>query len=286
MRVARLLESLESESVTAFISSSHDSAFNLALEDALFNRLSGRKAFLFYCNRPSVIIGRNQNPWLECDPRKLARSSIQLMRRFSGGGAVYHDLGNLNYVYYTDRQSFDRRFAIQQVSDVLNGLDRATYVNERHDLIVRKGKMSYKCSGSAFKISKDRAYAHGTLLLNSDIASVRDSLQPAMLRGKILDAKGVGSVRSAVANVDVDQDVFMKALVKHLGARLIQISPDEELLHDLGLTLQKLLSWDWIYGQTPEFMLQMPGMPSSLIRNGRHTSSFGDSPGKRFNCPN
>lgn len=208
-------------------SQSHDPYVNLSIEHFLLQNAPVESSILFlYINRPCVVIGRNQNPWLETNLDKLHNDrrvtphdddgdGAVLVRRRSGGGAVFHDEGNLNYSVISPRAAFTRDKHAEMMVRALHLVGATdTCVNERHDIVMSlperhthpkpngpaQTPQPRKISGSAFKLTRDRALHHGTCLLDSpnihDLGSfLRSSAQP------YIKAKGVESVRSPVANV-------------------------------------------------------------------------------------
>lgn len=220
--------------IQIYISTTHSPYLNLSIEHHLFQVTPQKSAVLFlYTNSPCIVIGRNQNPWVEVNLPLLHKADgpkIDLVRRRSGGGTVFHDLGNVNYSVCMPATSFDRDKHAEMVVRALHGLGvRSATVNKRHDIVllpagmVAKGaKMeketpdgTKKVSGSAFKLTRLRSYHHGTMLLDSRLEDVRAYLRsPA--RGW-LKARGVDSVRSPVANVGVGREEFVEAVVREFG---------------------------------------------------------------------
>jgi lipoate-protein ligase A len=234
---------------------------NLAYEHHLFQK-TALPCLLLYRNRKSVIIGRNQNPWLETNPQLLKQRQIDLVRRYSGGGTVYHDLGNVNYCYMTSRRDFTRLYAIQTLCSMLKERGLDVSVNDRHDLLLG-GK---KISGSAFKIAKDRAYAHGTMLLNADLSDVRNLLQSAK---QIKLTHGTESVRSPVANLELDHTTFMRAASTAFGCEIPKTVDEDEALAipEVRASAESLQTWTWMYGQTPRFQVELwGGYEASIVR--------------------
>ena len=241
-----------------YISKSIDPFFNLSVEHYLLQNTPSDSTTLFlYINRPCVVIGRNQNPWLEVDLSLLfgrARSvttehgqeeqhhdGISLIRRRSGGGTVYHDRGNVNYSVICPTRDFHRDRSASMVAAALNQLGvRSARVNKRHDLVIDRdesqnggpiidfknhGKRSedvskgesLKVSGSAYKLTSGRALHHGTCLLSADLSQVRQLLQS---RGKpYIQAKGVESVSSPVGNINRSVEAFQAAVVEEFTSR-------------------------------------------------------------------
>lgn len=200
---------------------STDPYVNLSIEHFLLENAPHDSSILFlYTNRPCVVIGRNQNPWLETDLRLLHNDrqngttraddeSALYVRRRSGGGAVFHDEGNLNYSVISPRTAFTRNKHAEMVVRALHRVGATnTSVNERHDIVMTpddasKGPSeppSRKVSGSAFKLTRHRALHHGTCLLDSPNIHDLGRFLRSPARGYI-QAKGVESVRSPVGNV-------------------------------------------------------------------------------------
>ncbi|KAJ5084396.1 hypothetical protein NUU61_008975 [Penicillium alfredii] len=233
---------------------STDPYVNLSIEHFLLENAPADSSILFlYINRPCVVIGRNQNPWLETDLRALHNDRTRAaregeaalyVRRRSGGGAVFHDEGNLNYSVISPRTSFTRNKHAEMVVRALHRVGAtSTSVNERHDIVMSQTEASSsdamehvprKISGSAFKLTRHRALHHGTCLLDSP--NIRDlgRFLRSPARGYI-QAKGVESVRSPVANVSAAlADSFfsmqgvMGSVVEEF-ARLYAVHPDAVL---------------------------------------------------------
>ena len=120
---------------------------------------------MIFTNKKCVVIGRNQNPWKESNFKKLTKDSIEIVRRFSGGGAVYHDLGNVNFTLFSSNSAFNK----SNLSNMLLGTIKGFQINNstmgpRFDLYVE----GFKVSGSAYKLTSQRSYHHSTMLINSN----------------------------------------------------------------------------------------------------------------------
>ncbi|KAL7272055.1 hypothetical protein RUND412_005157 [Rhizina undulata] len=212
-----------------YISATNNPHHNLSLEHYLFKRSPPTTITLFiYTNRPSIILGRNQNPWLEVNIPLLTTASsssspISILRRRSGGGTVFHDLGNVNYSVMMPTKSFDRDKHAEMVVRALRtqGITGAT-VNDRHDIVllphVAEGTKTpgatphgtVKISGSAYKLERLRSYHHGTMLLSAQLGNISKYLKsPAR---SFIKAKGVESVRSPVGNVNIPAELFIAAV--------------------------------------------------------------------------
>lgn len=234
-----------SSRVQVYTSHSHDPYLNLSAEHFLLQKSHPESTILFlYTNDPCIVIGRNQNPWLEVNLGLLrgfkARtgdnddegktSSVSLVRRRSGGGAVFHDSGNVNFSVICPPPAFDRNKHAEMVVRALRGLGVPTArVNERHDIVLDRGQghghggsgsgdsvETFKISGSAYKLTRLRSLHHGTCLLNSpNLADIGRLLRsPAE---PYVKARGVESVRSRICNVGVPAEDFMDAVRREFG---------------------------------------------------------------------
>jgi lipoate-protein ligase A len=262
-----------------YVSSSTNPYFNLSIEDYLFRHITDPKqeVLFLYRDTPCVVIGRHQVPWTEINFPALHKADIPFLRRRSGGGAVYHDLGNTNYSIHTAREAFDRTKTGNLVARAVRRLDIDARMNERNDLVVGPNKVS----GSAYKLVNKRAYHHGTMLINSELHTLGDVLRPTKLG---LISKGVSSVRSPVCNLDkhrpgLTHEDFVDAFASEFRATY-NVSGDEPVRHSTFLLscnlryvqirtiheneetlsvehvkkgMEELRSWQWEFGQTPEF---------------------------------
>lgn len=236
--------------VQIYHSTSLNPYLNLSIEHHLLTRSHPSSTLLFlYRNRPSVVIGRNQNPWQETNlsalragltsgapPNDARRSAggeeeeVTLVRRRSGGGAVFHDAGNANWSVICPSAAFDRDRHAEMVVRALKKLGvRGVRVNERHDIVqdvekaeeegeIRgegkgKGKETFKVSGSAYKLTRLRSLHHGTCLLSSPNLGRISPLLRSPAEG-YLKSRGVESVRSPVRNVGVGYDEFVDVVVE------------------------------------------------------------------------
>ena len=209
-------------------------------------------------NNNSVIIGQHQNPWVECNIEKMRQDNINLVRRHSGGGAVFQDLGNTCFTFLSSRKVYDRE---RNYNIIINSLKKFGIKAERrgrNDLIVDDKKVS----GSAFKETPDRAFHHGTLLINVDLSKLANYLTP---KQKKLIAKGIKSTRSRVANLkefhpDISHETLTEAIIEEFfktynAERHIETLDYNALknIPELQEYYKKLKHTDWIFGETPEF---------------------------------
>ncbi len=241
----------------------HDPAVNLALEEHILrNARTDEDLLLFYINAPAVIIGRHQNAWEELNCAYVEQHGIQALRRLSGGGAVYHDLGNLNFSFITEsRPENFRNFKkfTGPVIQALAALGVPAELSGRNDILVDGRKIS----GNAQYISKGRMVSHGTLLFNSDLSHVSDALN--VQAGKIT-SKGIKSVRSRVANISefLARPMEIEAFRAHLLAHIFDGSanPPEYLLSPEDwagvrqLADERYRKWEWNYGHSPDFNVE------------------------------
>jgi len=246
----------------AVVRSLSDDIFaNLALEDYLFQRLKpGERRLYLWRNRDAVVLGRYQNPWLECDLAALRADGVALARRQSGGGTVWHDPGNLCFTFFGPSDGFDRHENIRTVIRALASLGIPAETNDRLDLLL-KGK---KISGSAFRQTAAGSFHHGTLLIRSDLARLSRYLQGD---AGLTESKGIKSVRSAVANLadaypDCGPDAVEEALAGTFQdgrSNIVDIDPERDLPgDDFAPRFAHLRSRDWVLGASPPFRRRWP----------------------------
>ncbi|KAJ1735833.1 hypothetical protein LPJ61_000339 [Coemansia biformis] len=256
--------------VLCYISRSTDPYANLALEDRLLRHSDPcAHVLLLWRNRPTIVIGRNQNPWKECDLAMMRARDVWLARRTSGGGAVYHDMGNTNYTVIMPRDEFARDRCAQIVARALQRhADIPAHVTARHDVAVGDRKVS----GSAFRLTSSRAFHHGTMLINADLGRLNGCLRSR--HADAIDARGVDSVRSPVANLrdyswTINHDAFCGAVCHEFAAAFgpldpVHVDPDVQADIPAGAGADadmrtRISSWDWLYGQTPDFVHRLDG---------------------------
>jgi lipoate-protein ligase A len=254
-----------------YLSTIYDPYENLAIEQGLLNKIpSGEKWLFLYRNRPSIVMGRFQNPWLECDISKIKKDGIDFVRRQSGGGTVYHDLNNVNFSFIQGKREHDKDINNQIIIDALSELGLESFASGRSDIIIDHDGHK-KISGSAFKQKKDSSFHHGTMLINTELDKLNNYL---MSKHSDIEGKGIKSVKSTVLNLSqLDPRITIKS---YLGA--IQKSfknycgnPDM-LVRELSSIdidrdyLSSIRSWNWMYGETPLFEIEreLDGMTLSL----------------------
>lgn len=249
--------------------------FNLATEDWLFRELSGETHVLFlWRNVSSVVIGRHQNPWVECDLARMTAENVLLARRQSGGGAVYHDEGNTNFTFISPTRTYDRDENFEIVIRALRDLGVPAHRSDRNDILVSTSAGDRKVSGNAFKHTRERSFHHGTLLINADLGRLARYLTPESRRFK---ARGTRSVSSPVVNlVTVGGDYvthesvcnavaesFIAYRGKGTGTVETEFLDEETLtrIPSLDEYYRTMIDWDWQFGTTPEFVhtITVPG---------------------------
>ncbi|MDR0624698.1 MAG: lipoate--protein ligase [Treponema sp.] len=237
---------------------------NIGLEALLLEEVQAGTCILYlWQNRHSVIIGRNQNAWKECRVEKLESSGGFLARRLSGGGAVYHDLGNLNFTFLVPREDYDSE---KQSEVILRALLKAGIKAQktgRND-IETEGR---KFSGNAFYLTGKNNYHHGTLLVNTDLNAAAEYLS---VQTSKIKAKGVESVRKRIINLsEIRTDLSIPTLKKLLVAAFDEVYGFKSSSFDLRNINQaeKRLSAlearfkdpGWKYGKNPPFRFETSG---------------------------
>lgn len=237
-------------------SGSFDPFYNLALEEALFAvRREGVVLYLWQ-NRNTVVIGRNQNAWRECRTQLLESEGGTLARRSTGGGAVFHDLGNLNFSFFADKSVYDVRRQLSVLTRALASFGLDAEISGRNDVQLRA--TGEKISGNAFRLGAETCLHHGTVLVNADMERLARYLVPSKEK---LAARGVSSVRARVTNLSEHAPQLttesMKTAMRTAFTALYGPAEDmDERALDLR-TLETLrarhASWDWRYGRAPAF---------------------------------
>lgn len=234
-------------------SQSTDPHRNLALEERLLESVGEDQCILYlWQNENTVVIGRNQNPWAECHTTLLEQEGGTLARRLSGGGAVFHDLGNLNFTFLLPQAEYDLDRQLTVIQEAVAALGVPTERSGRNDVLAAGRKFS----GNAFYKNGRQAYHHGTLLVEADMTKMSRYLRPSKAK---LQAKGVDSVRSRVVNLkELNPEITIPALEAALqaafsrvyGLPVERISPESLNLEDLTSRYE---SWEWNYGRKLPF---------------------------------
>jgi len=235
-----------------------DPRINLAIEEYALKHLPATDDYLlFYINEPSIIIGKNQNTIEEINTEYVQQKGIHVVRRLSGGGAVYHDLGNLNFSFITndDGQSFHNfsKFT-KPVVQALKQLGVDAELTGRNDIQVGERKIS----GNAQYSTKGRMYSHGTLLFDSEMDHVVSALK---VNAEKIQSKGIKSIRSRVANISefLDQKMsieeFRQAILHSIfgGKDVVEYKLTEEDWKNIHeLSRERYQTWEWNYGRSPK----------------------------------
>jgi lipoate-protein ligase A len=278
-------------------SPSTDPVLNLALEQYVFDTLSGKdEFFMLWQNSDSVIVGLHQNTAEEINRAYIDCSGIPVVRRLSGGGAVFHDLGNLNFSFITsapDTGKLDFRLSCRPIVEALQELGIQAESSGRNDLTI-DGK---KFSGNARYLRSGRLMHHGTILFDTNLEKMSEVLRVS--EDKIV-SKGVKSIRARVANLRTYLPRDMTAMeFRHFlrdsiaGKRKMPPYPMTERDWDAveAIRRQRYGSWEWNYGQSPDYSIKkrrrLPGFGdiriSMQVENGKITAfaSDGDYFGNR-----
>lgn len=244
--------------MSIYLSDTTDPYFNLATEDWLYHEVLTDQPLLYlWRNQKTVVIGRAQNPWVECNVKAMEDNEVLLARRQSGGGTVFHDLGNTNFTFLAPKDQYDKNQNLQIIVDALASFGISAEASGRNDILV-DGK---KVSGSAFRESKDRAFHHGTLLLNANLSELSNYLNPSV---KKLKAKGVKSVRSRVMNLSeqnleinhesICQAILQQFFKQHGASDIIHLDHAElSAKPELQSRYEQLKDWEWRFGKTLNF---------------------------------
>lgn len=242
------------------ISDVFDPSFNLAYEESLLEETLPETIVLYlWQNENTIVIGRHQNPYKECNLIKVKEDHVNIVRRLSGGGAVYHDLGNLNFTFITDEETYD---VSRQCSVIINALKEFGLFCEmsgRNDLTIN----GLKFSGNAFMNHDDTYCHHGTLLVNADINKLSNYLTISDLK---IQFKGVDSVRARVVNLaQINKDITIErlksALIQTFKAEYdmeapIQIISPLNAKQSVIDKMKKYQTWDWNFSESPNFAIE------------------------------
>jgi lipoate-protein ligase A len=242
-----------------------DAAFNLAAEQHVFENLPRDRDYLMlWQNANAVIIGKYQNTLAEINTTYIEEHHIQVIRRLSGGGAVYHDLGNLNYTFITDareNEGVNLRSFCEPVVQALRSLGVPAEINGRNDITVEEKKIS----GNAQYLRNGRVMHHGTLLFDSDLSVVGEALR---VDPQKISAKGIHSVRSRVTNIrpylreDIPISAFWERLKSEMCAdreSCAYLLTEEDQRAIRAIQKERYDTWEWNYGRSPVCTLSRSG---------------------------
>lgn len=240
-----------------YLSESFDPKFNLSVEEWLMNCSEPDEVLLFiWQNKNTVVIGRNQNPYKECDIKRLKENDVHLIRRLSGGGAVYHDLGNLNFTFIASDKNYNVENNMKVITDAIARYGIYGYFNGRNDLLVQERKFS----GNAFISDNGRNCHHGTVLVDVDLEKMSGYLTVSPLK---LESKGIDSVLSRVINLkEISPQLTTESLKTSLIESFNEFYKTEaqriilnENTTDVAKYIEKYDSWEWNYSESPDFSI-------------------------------
>jgi lipoate-protein ligase A len=240
-----------------------DPHLNLALEEYCLRNLdAGFDYVLFYINEPSIVVGKHQNLFHEININYAQENGIHLVRRISGGGAVYHDEGNLNFSFITgfhgEKLDYFRKL-IQPIIASLHQLGIPAESTAKNSIVVEAKKIS----GTSQYTNINRLLSHGTLLFRSDLHALTKSLDSTL---EIAQSRGIQSIKSDVTNIaqylpdPMDMASFRKKLIESISDVFGKLESYQLTGDDWDRIYQlcenKYRSWDWIFGKSPDFVVR------------------------------
>lgn len=243
------------------VNNSNDPAYNLAFEEYCFKHLPREEDYvILWINGPAIIVGKNQNTLEEVNSRYVEEKNIKVIRRVTGGGAVYHDLGNLNFSIITNvvgAEKIDFKKINIPIVKALEKLGIKCELSGRNDITL-DGK---KFSGIAQSVWKKRVLNHGTILFDTDLTVLSSALN---VKADKIESKGVKSVKSRVTNIkpylekDVEMSVFKDLLLQYIFEYQGETPKEYVLSQDDLAEIKRLYSekystWNWNYGESPKF---------------------------------
>lgn len=233
---------------------------NLAVEEHLLLNCAENQCILYlWQNRNTIVIGRNQNAWKECLVSKLEADGGFIVRRLSGGGAVYHDLGNLNFTFLVNKENYDLNKQLQVIIEAVGKFGIKAERSGRNDILIEGRKFS----GNAFYETGSQCYHHGTIMLNVNIEELSKYLTVSKEK---LQSKGVDSVKSRVANLtDFKKEIDIEMLKRNLfeafqevyGLKAEIIKFEELDQEDIEKRTAYFASWDVIFGKRIDFQYEI-----------------------------
>jgi len=278
----------------ALVSVSNNIYYNLALESYIAETydLKNRNILLIWLSEPCIVVGRHQNPWLECNVKEAYLNKIRMARRYSGGGCVYHDLGNLNISFIVDRLKYDRKHNLNIIKETLESKkfnlksNQNIVISPRHDIFIKDENTNneLKITGSASRLARQYSYHHCTLLFDSNLTNISSLLKSNL--AAFIKTKATPSVPSKCANMKnftnfnlmTTQDVIHLICEKFwsknwsnwsIPTLFNYINPEDPHLVSLYREkLNELKSWEFQFAATPQFELTVNKRLKLIISNG------------------
>ncbi len=248
------------QKITYIESKQYNPYQNLALEEYLLRHVEEDECILYlWQNKHTIVIGRNQNAWKECLVSKLQEDDGYLVRRLSGGGAVFHDLGNLNFTFLVHKDHYDLEKQLEVILKAVQKLGIRAEKSGRNDILVDGRKFS----GNAFFESEHHCYHHGTLMVH---VNMQDLSKYLTVSKEKLQSKGVDSVKSRVTNlsehaenltIDILKVKLYEAFEEVYNKKANVIKPEELNQEEIKAGTEKFASWDFIFGKKIEFQYEV-----------------------------
>ena len=222
---------------------------NLSVEEFLLDNFDP-PILILWRSSPSVVLGKNQNPWIECNLKEMIDDDIKLARRISGGGTVYHDEGNLNYSIIEDNKTYNSNKIYRMILDALKNLNIEAQIKSQNSLFYN-GK---KFSGTAFAYKKNKVLHHGTLLLDSNLKKLNKYLNNEDIKIK---TKAVKSNSAEVTNLNlsfksVTDEIKKQYSILFNDTNFEKIEFNDKIIKEY---IDLRISKNWIYGKTPKFSI-------------------------------
>jgi lipoate-protein ligase A len=259
-----MLQGQSFKKISIFKSVSTDPYVNLELEELLLEKVRPNEYFLFfYVNRPSIVMGRFQVPWREINLTKAWENQVSIVRRKSGGGCVYHDLGNLNFCFLATKETYNKKCHFPLLLSPFKNGDVSIEVGDKDDLKYQ----DFKITGSAFRHARKASYHHGTLLFNTDLSALRSVLRDEQAGW---ESRGIQSRRARVQNLSqvnplFSIDWFLSQIEKDLGHSFDKVTVESLSEQSFNLKIDHWKDAKWVYGDSPAFVRTMKFSDGELI---------------------
>lgn len=238
-----------------YISRETNPYYNVAAEYQLLLNTTNDTSLFLWQNSPSVIFGRNQNIFAEVDTDYLKENNISPLRRFSGGGAVFQDLGNLNFTFLTKENNAEIDKYLLVIKNAVSSFNINCEFSGRNDLITNKKKFS----GHAYYTNDDNYLYHGTIMVDVNLDMLSKALKPSFIK---LESKGIDSIRSRVVNLSsINNSISIEKMKKALIKSFEDVFSEVERPTYIGLDnynaprFNEIKSDKWIYGESPNFSI-------------------------------